>query len=226
MVAGRRVGAVRSMNSVKTTRHSGSRRQQALLPVTIGVMVLCLAYYLLFFVAGANFREVVSGRVYRSAQPSPGQLRQWMRRYGIRTVINLRGDAGQITEDERAVADELGVEMIAISLSANRIPPKDRRAQLIRAIETAEQPILIHCAHGVDRAGTASALAAMAIGKMDYEKAKWHAYVPPGPWKRKQGSNYVHISDMLRLYESFCKRNGLDTNSWHQLKQWIIDADI
>ena len=71
-----------------------------------------------------------------------------------------------------------------------------------------------------------SALAAMAIGKMDYDKAKWHAYVPPGPWKRKRRSNYVHISDMLRLYESSCKRNGLDTNDWHQLRRWIINADI
>ena len=207
-------------------RYCGRKWPRALLLAAAAVLAVCLAYYLVFLVAGANFREVVPDKVYRSAQPSSGQLRQWMGRYGIKTIINLRGDGGQITEDEHAAADELGVEIVSVTLSAYSIPPKNRRAQLIQAIETAEQPILIHCAHGVDRAGTVSAIAAMAIGEMDYDKAKWHAYVPPGPWKRKHRSNYVHISDMLRLYESSCKRNGLDTNDWHQLRQWMIDADI
>lgn len=217
---------VRSKNRLKAVRYRPLKWQKALPLAAVAVSAICATYYLVFFVVGANFREVVPDKVYRSAQPSSGQLRQWVRRYGIKTVINLRGHAGQTTEDERAVSDELGAEMISVTLSANRIPTKDRRAQLVRAIETAEQPILIHCAHGVDRAGTVSVLAAMAIGGMDYDKARWHAYVPPGPWKRKSASDYVHISDMLRLYESSCRRKGLDTDDWDQLRQWIINADI
>src|SRR5262245_11581468 len=48
------------------------------------------AFNILF---GSNFRIVISGRVYRCAQPSHYDLRRAAARYGIRTVINLRGYA-------------------------------------------------------------------------------------------------------------------------------------
>jgi hypothetical protein len=66
---------------------------------------------------------------------------------------------------------------------------------------------------------------------MDYDKARWQAYVAPGPWKRKKyefrdyPQDYSHISDVFRLYESYCKQNNLDTNNWQQFKQWVIDTN-
>ena len=38
-----------------------------------------------------NFREVLPGQVYRSAQPTPEQLRRWTSQYGLKSVLNLRG---------------------------------------------------------------------------------------------------------------------------------------
>ena len=43
-------------------------------------------------------------------------------------------------------------------------------------------------------------------------------------WKRKRKSNYVHISDIFKFYESYCHRNGLNTNDWRQFKQWTMDT--
>ena len=43
---------------------------------------------------GTNFSVVVAGSCYRSAQPSPEQLRRWVREHGIRWVVNLRGSDG------------------------------------------------------------------------------------------------------------------------------------
>ena len=211
------------MNNMKTIKFSRLKQLRNLLLVFFGVAIP-LGYYLTFFVVKANFSEVVPQKVYRSAQPSPEQLKKWVRQYGIRTVINLRGDTGKIAEDERAVASQLGAKMISIRLSASSLPTSSSLAKLIQTIETAEQPILIHCHGGVDRTGTASTLAAMAIGKADYDTAKWHAYVPPGPWKRKRKSNYVHISDIFKFYESYCQSNGLNTNHWRQFKQWATDT--
>lgn len=215
-------GIVHFMNNVKTIKSSSLRRLRSVLLVFLWVAVP-LGYYLVFFVVRANFREVVPQKVYRSAQPSPAQLRGWIRRYGIRTVINLRGDAGKITADARAVANEMGAKMVSIGLDADEIPHRPLLAKLIQTIETAERPMLIHCRAGVDRSGMASTLAAMAIGKMDYDTAKWQAYVPPGPWKRERECNYLHISDTFKLYESYCQRNGLHTNGWQKFKQWAAD---
>ena len=57
------------------------------------------------------------------------------------------------------------------------------------------------------------------------------AYVPPGPWKRKDFSktrgdyihNYAHISDTLKLYEDYCSLNNLNKNDWKQFVQWAAE---
>ena len=218
------------MSGIRTGKPSKLGTHQRVLFVFL-LLIVALGSYVAFSLARGNFREVVPRKVYRSGQPSPAQLQQWARRHGIKTVINLRGDEEQIIADERAMAKELGLNMISICLSARRLPARYLLVELIETLETVELPVLIHCRSGVDRAGTASALAAMAIGGVHYDKAKWQAYVAPGPWKRKKYVNrnyfqdYYHISDVFRLYESYCRDNGLQTNNWQQLKQWVADTE-
>ena len=214
------------------TRRAGKKRFG--LKVFIILLVSAGTGYCIFlFVMNANFREVVTGKIYRSAQPSPEHLRKWVEQYGIKTVINLRGDREKVIEREQATADELGVKLVSIYLSGRRLATTPELTELMNAIENAETPVLLHCEHGIDRAGTASALAAMAIGGMSYNKAKWQAYVAPGPWKRKDFSerrpdyayNYAHISDIFKFYESYCKHNNLETNNWRQFKSWMIEMN-
>ncbi|MHC4804937.1 MAG: tyrosine-protein phosphatase, partial [Planctomycetota bacterium] len=152
----------------RTIRFSDLKQLFVALVVYIALVAVLAGYYLVFVEARGNLQEVVSQKVYRSAQPSPEVLKRWVQQYNIRTIINLRGDAGKVVEDERKLADQLGIVTISISFSAYRLPSTDSLAKLIRAIETAELPLLIHCFAGVDRTGTASTLAAMAIGKVDY----------------------------------------------------------
>jgi protein tyrosine phosphatase (PTP) superfamily phosphohydrolase (DUF442 family) len=212
------------MNNVKKIWSFRSKQLQNAFVVFL-IAAVPLGYYLYFFVIRANFREVVPGKVYRSGQPSPAQLRKWINRYGIKTVINLRGNGEKIIEKERAAANELGVKMITIRFKSTSLPTRDSLDRLIQAIETAEQPILLHCQSGIERSGTASALAAMAIGKETYNAAKWQAYVPPGPWKRNSYDKYVHISDMFNLYERYLQGNSIDTDDWHEFKKWLTVTD-
>jgi len=217
------------MSKAETVKPSGQKRPGGMLVVFLLVAVAG-GYYVAFFTAKGNFREVVPQKVYRSGQPSPTQLREWVKRYGIKTVINLRGQEQKAIEDEQAVAEELSLKMISIRISSHRLPARYLLVELIEIIETVELPMLIHCYSGIDRAGAASALAAMARGSVDYDKAKWYAYVAPGPWKRKRYKNrryfqhYSHISDVFKLYESHCKRNSLDTNDWQRFKQWVVNT--
>ncbi len=212
------------MNNVRTTGNSMLRWSRKVLPALLAVAIPS-GFYLYFFIINANFREVVPQKVYRSAQPSPAHLRKWASRYGIKTVINLRGNVRKITAQEQAAADKLGIKMITIRFKSSSLPTKDSLARLIQAIETAEQPILLHCRDGTDRSGAASTLAAMAIGKESYDTAKWQAYVPPGPWKRNRNDEYVHISDMFKLYEKHRQSNKPDANDWLDFKQWTTITD-
>jgi len=174
-------------------------------------------------VGQSNFRQVVPGKVYRSAQPSLDELRTWAKRYGIRTVINLSGYTPvrvEAQQEERNFVGELGLTYVGLGVRVDAVPSAERLREMIHAIETAEPPLLIHCYRGIDRSGTVSAMAAMALGQQSFEQAKWQAYVAPGPWKRWQEGNYMHISDVLLEYERFCGHNGLDTGGWEQFKSW------
>ncbi|MCX5645007.1 MAG: tyrosine-protein phosphatase [Phycisphaerae bacterium] len=171
--------------------------------------------------ASGNFHEVVPHRIYRSGQPSVEQLRSWIPRYGLKTVVSLRGTTAPMAAEEEAVVTSQGADMVYLSLGAHELMPREELVRLIEVLQTAKEPMLIHCYHGLDRAGTASALAAWLRGGLPYDRAKWQAYVPSGPWKRPNGS--VHISDTLALYEDYCRQHGLNPDNRSSFKHWARD---
>jgi len=180
--------------------------------------VLILGGYYGAATATGNFHEVVPHRIYRSGQPSAGQLRAWIQHYNLKTIIILRGQDPRQAVEENAVARSMGADVVTLKLSAYVPMPSDRLVQLIEILESANQPILLHCRHGVDRAGTASAIAAWLVGGQSYSFAKWQAYMPPGPWKDRKGTG--HISDVLAFYERYCREQGRRPNDPSFFKYW------
>ncbi len=214
------------MKNPMRTGRSTSTRSPDLKRFYAGLAVFAISsaalagyYYLVCEIRG-NFRVVVPRKVYRSAQPSPSQLKSWAQRYRLKTILCLRGSAGGITQQEKALAESLGLTMLSVPIRSYTPVPRDSLARLIRALEHAELPVLIHCRDGFDRGGMVSALAAMAIGNAPYEQAKWQAYVPPGPWKRRRKRAYVHISDVLRDYERYRRANPPAAGDWEHFKHW------
>lgn len=60
-----------------------------------------LGSYLGYLQLSGNFAPVIAGEVYRSAQPSPADIREYAARNGIRSIINLRGEnVGKAWYDE------------------------------------------------------------------------------------------------------------------------------
>jgi protein tyrosine/serine phosphatase len=112
-----------------------------------------------------NFHVVEPGRAYRSAQLDAESLRLVINFLGIRTVVNLRGE----NEDdlwyqrERAVAQETGVTLVDIRMSASELPSRADLLLLYDTFTTAEHPILIHCKSGADRTGSAAAIWRMVV---------------------------------------------------------------
>jgi protein tyrosine phosphatase (PTP) superfamily phosphohydrolase (DUF442 family) len=211
------------------------KRNKKFIKYIQGVIVLLIfcgtIYYYFHFIVNANLKEVVPGKVYRSAQPSETQLRKLVKKHGIKTVINMRAKKQKDIENEKLITDQLGIKFMGINLSGNRIASCSELLDLIEALETAQTPVLLHCKSGIDRAGFTSVLAAVAIGKEEFDNAKKQAYVPPGPRKRKDFSkvradyihDYAHISDTLKLYEDYCRQNGINKNDWEQFVQWAIE---
>lgn len=132
-----------------------------------------LAYLGLLQVSG-NFHEVIAGQLYRSNQPSEGQLAAYIQQNGIKTVINLRGenDRSRWYKDEVSTTERFGITHIDFGMSARRELNLQRVAQLIDIMRNAPKPILIHCKSGSDRTGLASAIYVNRVAGMDEDTAE------------------------------------------------------
>jgi protein tyrosine/serine phosphatase len=129
--------------------------------------------------AWTNAGAVVPGRLYRCNHPTPGRLSAMVRRWGIRSVLNLRGATGNGSDAlSRERARLLGLDFIDLPMSSGRPPPRERLLALIGALQSLREPGLVHCKSGADRAGFAGAVflllqGATAAEAMDQLSLRW-----------------------------------------------------
>lgn len=138
-------------------RRKRGRRASLVALVLIAAAVL-FSYYVGWW--GGNVRAVVPGRFYRSAQLGPEQLEEVIRTKGIRTVLNLRGPNPTEAwwQRETSTCRRLGVDYRQIALTKSRPPTPGELNRVLRILDDAEYPVLVHCAGGADRTGLVSSL--------------------------------------------------------------------
>jgi protein tyrosine/serine phosphatase len=112
-----------------------------------------------FRLAWSNVAEVSPGRLYRSNHPLPGRLARLTRRYGLRTLINLRGATNNGSDAlSRDAAARLGLDFVDMALESRGAPQRDRILRLHDIYRDMRAPALLHCKSGADRAGLAAGL--------------------------------------------------------------------
>lgn len=114
-----------------------------------------------------NWGVVEPGRLYRSNHPLPWQLRAAVRHFGLRSVINLRGERVDCGSDRlgRAAAASLGLVQIDAPFESRGAPHKDRILRLAEIFATLREPALLHCKSGADRTGLAAGLWMLLQGR-------------------------------------------------------------
>ncbi|MBS7540410.1 phosphatase domain-containing protein [Ancylobacter lacus] len=138
----------------------------------LGVVLGCAAFLGLQQLMG-NFHTVVPGELYRAAQVDARDIAAIKAKYGIATIINLRGFSSRPWHQiEVAESERLGIRHIDIPLSAGRELTDAQARDLIETMRTAPKPILVHCRGGSDRSGIASALYLAAISKQGERAAE------------------------------------------------------
>jgi protein tyrosine/serine phosphatase len=106
-----------------------------------------------------NQAAVVPGQFYRSNHPTPGRLAAMVRRFGIRSVVNLRGLCVNGSDAlSREQARRLNLAFFDAPVSSGHPPSRDRALALARILLQAPQPVLVHCKSGADRAGLAAGM--------------------------------------------------------------------
>jgi protein tyrosine/serine phosphatase len=112
-----------------------------------------------------NFHEVIPGELYRSAQPSGSDIQAYASTYGIKAILNLRDEArtGWYQQEVQAAARN-GITLIDFPMSSTEDLPVDEATRLAQLMADAPKPLLIHCEHGSNRTGLASAIYVSAVG--------------------------------------------------------------
>jgi protein tyrosine/serine phosphatase len=120
-----------------------------------------------------NFAPVAPGKLYRSNHPTPGNLRAFTRKVGLKSLINLRGQAKNGSDAlSRDEARRLGLDFYDMAFESRGAPHKDRILRLAGIIETMRGPALIHCKSGADRAGLVAGLYVLIKGGSAAEAMK------------------------------------------------------
>lgn len=124
-------------------------------------------------ILGPNFHEVDRGRYYRSAQLDGKEFDYYIKKYGIRTIINLRGafPAEAWYNEELQVSQKNEVLHYDIPMLAENIPHRENLIRLLDLFKNVPRPILVHCQGGADRSGEASAIYQMLYAGKSKEEA-------------------------------------------------------
>lgn len=163
-----------------------------------------------------NFHKI-SDKAYRSSQPTMHHLGKIVKKYGIKTVINLKGsnhNSGYFLL-ERERCKKLGVTMVNHTVYSRQIPDLKVILDAKRMLESTEYPALIHCKAGCDRAGLISTLYQYFIEKRPMEEA-----IKELDFWRYGHFRWAKTGKMDFFFDEFIKYNKKHPNGKKELVSW------
>jgi protein tyrosine phosphatase (PTP) superfamily phosphohydrolase (DUF442 family) len=111
-----------------------------------------------------NFGEVVPGRLYRGAQPSPQGLR-WLKEQGVGTVVVLRQPGVEETNypgysraDYLLDIRTLGMEPVELVIEDHTVPNPEQIERFLMVVGKTPRPCFFHCSAGIGRTGIMAGL--------------------------------------------------------------------
>ena len=127
-------------------------------------------------ITGIHNAGKINDVLYRGAQPRETGLAE-LKKLGITTIVDLRGEDRQKLEWEHREADALGLRFVHIPVSGWAPPSEEQVAQFLRLFrEDPKQKIFVHCRFGDDRTGVFVATYRMAVEKWSPEQAMGEMY--------------------------------------------------
>lgn len=157
---------------------------------TLLLLLLLTATYLLYMEEQGNFHPITAGEAYRSAQLDRDEFEYYIKKYNIRSIVNLRGenpDTPWYIEEEK-VSAEHNVAHYDIALSASREPTDEEVRRLMEIFKSASRPVLIHCQGGADRSGLVAAMWKVIVDRESKSEAEkqlsvLYGHIPMGKKK-------------------------------------------
>ena len=153
----------------------------------VGFLVLAVVFvlvgkYVYDMNINHNFETITDGKVYKSGVIPPDEIEDYVAKYHIKSIVDLRfpgtGDdvnnpeiPSELTAEKNAVAKIKGVTYF--NNGSDQVPAQKNLEVFYKIMDNpANYPVLIHCYHGVGRAELYSALYRIEYEGWDNDKAR------------------------------------------------------
>ena len=129
-----------------------------------------------------NFETITEGKVYKSGVIPPDEIEEYVKKYNIKSIVDLRfpgtGDdvnnpeiPKELTDEKNALAKIKGVTYF--NNGSDQVPNQKNLDVFFKIMDDKNNyPVLIHCYHGVGRAEMYSALYRIEYEKMNRDEAR------------------------------------------------------
>ena len=162
-----------------------------------------------------NFETITDGKVYKSGVIPPDEIADYVKKYKIKSIVDLRfpgtGDEvnnpeipAELLAEKNAIAKIEGVNYF--NNGSDQVPKPENLKTYFKIMDNPKNyPVLIHCYHGVGRAEMYSAIYRIEYEGMDRDKArtntrfltKWSSFDLGKP-KGNYLHNYISRKDSLK----------------------------
>ncbi len=135
-----------------------------------------------------RFMTISEGKVYKSGVIPPDKIKDYVAKYHIKSIVDLRGPVTQdkinnpeswteINEEKAATSQIPGLNYY--NIPSDQVPKKDNLDKFYKVIDDPKNyPILIHCYHGIGRAQVYSAVYRIEKENFSNEEARDKAAFP------------------------------------------------
>lgn len=153
-----------------------------LLSLILLIVVVLAGKYFYDIHLNYNFKTITDNKVYKSGVIPPNELKDYISKYNIKSVVDLRYPGTDDLINNPEIPEELTAEKEAIEKIANvnyynlgtdQVPEQATVDKFLKVMDdSSNYPVLIHCYHGSGRAQLFSALYRMEYENMSNEDAR------------------------------------------------------
>ncbi len=140
----------------------------------LGIVLILVGKYVYDMNINHNFETITEGKVYKSGVIPPNEIADYVKKYKIKSIVDLRFPGTQDLVNNPEIPAELTAEKEAVSKIAgvnyfnngsDQVPAQKNLDVFFKIMDNKDNyPVLIHCYHGIGRAEMYS-----AIYRIEYE---------------------------------------------------------
>lgn len=146
------------------------------------IILIFVAKYVYDMNINHNFETISEGKVYKSGVIPPDELESYIKKYNIKSVVDLRFPGTNDLVNNPEIPAELSAERDAIAKidgvnyfnnGSDQVPNQKNLDVFFKIMDNKDNyPVLIHCYHGTGRAEMYSALYRIEYEKFTNEEAR------------------------------------------------------